>query len=135
MTQTRGFRTATRRYKRLFWPMIAIYVVATIAIALIVDKDTAPLWLNASCALAITLPLFGILYAMRRLTEETDEYTRMRQMKAMRDGGLITAGAMFLVGLLQMFNVVGAIDIFWFGSFFLLAYGLSYSTDCFGRTV
>lgn len=135
MAQTRGFRTAARRYKSLFWPMMAIYVAAVLAAKFLIDGDTAPVWLNAICAVAVTLPVLGTLYAIRRQSDETDEYTRMRQLMALRDGGLITAGAIFLVGFLQIFDVIGAVDVFWFGPLFFMAYGLSKMTDCFGRTV
>ena len=135
MAQSRGFRTAARRYKSLFWPMMAIYVAAILAAKFLIDEDTAPVWLNAVCAVAVTLPVLGTLYAIRRQSDETDEYTRMRQLMALRDGGLITAGAIFLVGFLQLFDVIGAVDVFWFGPLFFMAFGLSKMTDCFGRTV
>lgn len=135
MTQTRGFRTATRRYKALFWPMMAIYVAIIFGAKFLIDEDTAPVWLNAACAVAATLPIVGTLYAIRRQTDETDEYTRMRQLMALRDGGLITAAVAFLVGFLQIFEVIGPVDAFWFGPLFFLAFGLSKMTDCFGRTV
>ena len=135
MAQSRGFRTAARRYKSLFWPMMAIYVAAILAAKFLIDEDTAPVWLNAVCAIAVTLPVLGTLYAIRRQSDETDEYTRMRQLMALRDGGLITAGAIFVVGFLQIFDVIGAVDVFWFGPLFFMAYGLSKMTDCFGRTV
>ena len=135
MAQTRGFRTANRRYKILFWPMMAVYVAVILGAKFLVDEDTAPAWLNAACAIAATLPLLGALYAIRRQSEETDEYTRLKQLRAMRDGGIITAGVTFLVGFLQIFEVIGAVDVFWFGPLFFVAFGLSSLTNCFGRTV
>jgi hypothetical protein len=135
MTQTRGFRTANRRYKFLFWPMMAVYMAAIFGAKFLIDEDTAPVWLNVAGAAAATLPLFGVLYALRRHTEETDEYTRMKQLRAMRDGGLITAGIAFTVGFLQMFDVIGNVDAFWFGPLFFLAFGLSSLANFFGRTV
>ena len=134
MTQL-GFRTANRRYKYLFWPMMAVYVAIIFGAKFLIDEDTAPVWLNAASAIAVTLPLIGALYAIRRQTEETDEYTRMKLLKALRDGGLITAGIAFFVGFLQIFDVVGTIDVFWFGPLFFVAFGLSNLTNCFGRTV
>ena len=134
MTQL-GFRTAKRRYKFLFWPMMAVYVAIILGAKFLIDEDTAPAWLNAACAIAATVPLVGALYALRRQSEETDEYTRLKQIKAMRDGGLITAGIAFLVGFLQLFDVIGYVDVFWFGALFFFAFGLSNLTNCFGRTV
>ena len=135
MTQSRGFRTANRRYKYLFWPMMAVYVAVILGARFLVDEDTAPVWLNVACAMAATLPLFGVLYALRRQNEETDEYTRMKQLRAIRDGGFITAGIAFLVGFLQIFDVIGYVDVFWFGPLFFIAFGLSNVINCYGRTV
>ena len=135
MAQTRGFRTANRRYKYLFWPMMAVYVAIILGAKFLIDEDTAPAWLNAACAIAATLPLLGTLYAIRRQTDETDEYTRLKQLNALRDGGLITAGITFLIGFLQIFDVIGSVDAFWFGPLFFFAFGISKLTNCFGRTV
>jgi len=135
MAQTRGFRTANRRYKLLFWPMMAIYVAIILGAKFLIDEDTAPAWLNAACAVAATLPIIGTLYAIRRQTDETDEYSRLKQLNALRDGGLITAGITFLVGFLQIFDVIGPVDVFWFGPLFFFAFGIARLTDCFGRTV
>ena len=98
----RGFRTAERRYKFLFWPMMAVYVAVILGAKFFIDEDTAPVWLNLACAIAATLPLLIVLYAIRRQTDETDEYTRMRYLQALRDAGLITSGVTFLFGFLQM---------------------------------
>ena len=130
-----GFRTAKRRYNYLFWPLMAVYVLIILGATWLIDEDSAPLWLNVVCAIGVTAPLLGVLYAMRRHTDETDEYTRMRHLKAMRDGGLITAAALLLVGFLQIFEVVQTIEVFWFGPFFFIAYGLSNWAQCLGRTV
>ncbi len=135
MAQTRGFRTASRRYKILFWPMMAAYVTIILGAKFLIDEDTAPVWLNAACAIAATLPLGIVLYAIRRQTDETDEYTRLRYLKALRDAGLITAAITFLVGFLQIFDVLGSVDVFWFGPLFFFAFGISRLTNCFGTTV
>lgn len=135
MAQTRGFRTANRRYRYLFWPMIAAYAAIIIGARVLVDEASAPTWLNAACALATTLPLIGVLYALRRKSEETDEYTRMKLLRSMRDAGFISAGVAFLVGFLQIFGVIAYVDVFWFGPLFLLAIGLSRLTNRSGRTI
>lgn len=135
MTQPKGFRTATRRYQFLFWPMMIVYVAIILGASAFIDKDTAPLWLKTTGALAIALPLFGALFAVRRLTDETDEYSRLRHLRALRDGGMITAGILFLVGFLQVFDVTGEVPAVWFGVFYSAAYGLSACLQKFGRTV
>lgn len=131
-----GFRTANRRYNYLFWPLMIVYVAFIMGTTMLVDEDTAPLWLKVACAIGVTVPLIGVLYAMRRLTDETDEYTRLNHMKAMRDGGLIIAGAAFLIGFLQIFEAIGDFPVFWLGPAYFIAYGLSHLVRCnFGRTV
>jgi hypothetical protein len=71
--------------------MMGIYVAVVLGAKFFIDDESAPTWLNAACAIGVTLPIFGTLYAIRRQTDETDEYTRMRYLKALRDAGLITA--------------------------------------------
>lgn len=135
MAQTRGFRTANRRYRFLFWTMMGIYVAVVLGAKFFIDDESAPTWLNAACAIAATLPIFGTLFAIRRQTDETDEYTRMRYLNALRDAGLITCGVIFLFGFLQIFDVVGSFDVFWFGPLFFFAFGLARLPECLGRTV
>lgn len=135
MSETKGFRTANRRYLYVFWPSMAAYVAIIFATSYFIDKETAPLWLKVVGALAATLPILGALWAILRLVRETDEYTRLRQLTALAQGGAITAGIAFLIGFLQIFNVVGSIDIFWFGTLFFLSYGLSVCLQQFAKTV
>jgi multisubunit Na+/H+ antiporter MnhG subunit len=135
MSKTKGFRTANRRYLYVFWPSMAAYVAIIFATSYFIDKETAPLWLKVAGALAATLPILGALWAILRLVRETDEYTRLRQLTALAQGGAITAGIAFLIGFLQIFNVVGSIDIFWFGTLFFLSYGLSVCLQQFAKTV
>ena len=59
-----------------------------------------------------------------------------------RRGGLFPWGIFvvnvtgaFLVGFLQIFNVIGRVDIFWFGTLFFLSYGLSVCLQQFAKTV
>ncbi len=128
-----SFRAATRRYHYLFWPLMAAYVVILFACSSLIDKETAPLWLKLAGALATALPIAGTLYAIRRFSEETDEYNRMLQIRALRDGGLITAGIAFLVGFLQIFGAAPAIDAFWFGPLFFVGYGIGACAQVFAN--
>tara|TARA_R110001606_G_scaffold93501_3_gene207651 strand:+ start:1271 stop:1675 length:405 start_codon:yes stop_codon:yes gene_type:complete len=132
---TLGFRTANKRYKRLFWPMMALYVAIIFAAKWLVDEDTTPLWIRAGCAIATTAPLAAAIWAILRRARETDEYTRARQMRALAEGGAIVACGTFLVGFLQIFAVIGAVEVFWFGPAYLIAFGLSYHRHCMGPTV
>jgi len=135
MTKQLGFRTAARRYRLVFWPMTAAYMAVLFAGVFLVDKDASPLWLRAAFAVAVVLPLFGMLWAMLRHVGETDEYTRLRQLQALAEAGAITTGAVFLFGFLEIFNVIGDVPLFLFGPLFFLAFGLAHCRQRFGRTV
>lgn len=122
-----GFATAKRRYNRVFWPLMGAYLIVVLGGSLlIVQYDDAPGWLPVMVAVLAALTLFGVLVAALRYFEETDEYTRLRQLTAFARGAVITVSAIFLVGFLQMFDVVGAVDVFWFGPLFLFSWGLAY---------
>lgn len=47
MTKTLGFNTANKRYQRVFWPMMAVYVVIILTALFFIDKETAPVWMKA----------------------------------------------------------------------------------------
>lgn len=135
MTQPKGFRTANRRYMLVFWPFTAAYLIALFTGVALVDEETSPLWLRAGFALAVALPVIGMLWALLRHVKETDEYTRLRQLKALAEAGAITTGAVFLFGLLEIFNVIGDAPLFLFGALFFLAFGLAHCRQRLGRTV
>ncbi len=135
MTKQLGFRTAARRYRYVFWPMTGAYLAALFAGVALVDEDTSPLWLRASFAVAVVLPLFGMLWAMLRHVGETDEYTRLRQLQSLAEAGAITTGAIFLFGFLEIFNVVVDVPLFLFGPLFFLAFGVAHCRQRLGRTV
>lgn len=121
-----GFKAASRRYHRLYWPLMAIYVAACFAGAAYVDEGTTPVWIAASVAIATAAPLLLVLWLMLRYFDETDEYTRLRQLKAFAEGAAITIGAVLVIGFLQMFEVVQDVAVFWFGPMFFVAYGLAF---------
>lgn len=135
MAQPKGFRTAARRYMLVFWPFTAAYLIALFTGVWLVDQDTSPLWLRTGFAVTIVLPLFGMLWALLRHVGETDEYTRLRELKALAEAGAITTGAVFLFGFLEIFNVVGDVPLFLFGPLFFLAFGLAHCRQRLGRTV
>jgi len=125
MTQ-QTFKSAKRRYKRAFWPLMAVYVVIILAGSYgLKQMDPEPVWLQASLAVASATPVIATLLVMLRYVIETDEYTRLLQLKAFAWGAVITVSLIFLVGFLQMFHVVELVEVFWFGPVFFIAYGLS----------
>lgn len=120
------FKSAKRRYHRLFWPLMAIYVVIILGGSYGINQlDPEPKWLQVTLALASAAPVIATIYVMLRYANETDEYTRLIQYKSFAWGGAITTSIVFLVGFLQLFHVIGAVEVFWFGPLFFLAYGLS----------
>lgn len=135
MSEQKGFRTANRRYHYAFWPLMGVYVVGIFVASFYIDEDTAPLWLKITGALAVALPVIGVLWAILRQVRETDEYTRLRQLTALAQGGAITAGIAFIAGFLQIFGALPEFSAFWFGPLFFLAYGLSACVLHVGKTV
>jgi len=135
MTQQKGFRTAHRRYKKVFWPLIGLYLITLLTGVFIVDVETSPVGLRASFAVGVALTICGMLWEMLRRVKETDEYTRLRQLQALAEAGAITTGAVFLFGFLEIFNVIDDVPLFLFGPLFFLAFGFAYCRTRFGRTV
>ena len=136
MAQQLGFNTAKNRYQRLYWPAVAAYVAICLGGAIIVDKDTSPIWLTGTFSVLTAAPLVFIMWLMLRHSDETDEYTRMRQLQAFAKGGAITMSAIWVVGSFQLWDVIPGLNVFWFGPFFFLAYGLTYCWDSMtGKTV
>lgn len=125
MTQ-QTFKSAKRRYHRVFWPLMAIYTITVLAGSFTLSQmDPEPVWLQASLAVACALPVIATLLVMLRYAMETDEYTRLIQLKGFAWGAVITVSVIFLIGFLQLFHVIESFEIFWFGPFFFISYGLS----------
>lgn len=121
-----SFKSAKRRYHRVFWPLMAIYTIIVLAGSYTLNQmDPEPQWLQASLAVACALPVIATLFVMMRYALETDEYSRMIQLKGFAWGAVVTVSAVFLIGFLQLFHVVDVFEIFWFGPFFFIAYGIS----------
>ena len=125
MTQ-QTFKSAKRRYHRVFWPLMVVYTLIVIGGSFGLKQfETEPIWLQATLAVACAAPVIGTLLVMMRYAEETDEYSRLVQLKGFAWGGIITVSAIFLIGFLQLFDILGLVEVFWFGPFFFVAYGLS----------
>ena len=120
------FKSASRRYWRAFVPIMIVYLIATLAGSFYLKTfEEEPLWLQATVALACTLPMLLFLFIQIRYFLETDEYNQIIQLKGFAIGAAITMGAIFLIGFLQMFHVLGHVEVFWFGPAFFVAYGIS----------
>ena len=120
------FKQAKRRYHLVYWPTIAVYCAACIGGALLLKAmDTPPEWMAPAIAVFTIAPMFVVLWLIWRYVRETDEYTRMQQLQALAIGGLVCAGATGLIGILQIFEVIGDFPIFLFLPLFFLSYGLA----------
>lgn len=120
------FKSASKRYWRAFVPIMAVYLIATLAGSFYLKTfDVEPTWLQATVAVACTLPMLLFLFIQIRYFLETDEYNRMIQLKGFAIGSALTVGAIFLIGFLQMFHVIDRVEVFWFGPAFFIAYGIS----------
>ena len=120
-----GYLTAERRYKQIAGPLMAIYVVLCLggtAIWAFFDVDVK--LASVGLAIAICVPIIVLLWAKLRQFEETDEYTRITRMRAFARAAVITVSAIFVVGFLELFEVVSDVPLFLFGPLFFLAYGL-----------
>lgn len=105
---------------------MAIYVAIILGGSFYLNTlDTVPIWMNATLAIASALPVIAVLFIMLRYVSETDEYTRLTQLKAMAYGATIVFSAIFIVGFLQMFDVIETFQVFWFGPAYFFAYGVS----------
>ena len=137
MSQRYGFQEARRRYNRIVGPLLAVYVILCLGgSALWAFFDVEVKLASMALALAICLPILFVLVAKLRYFEETDEYTRLRQLRAFSRAGAVTVGAIFVVGFLQLFDVIPDIQVFLFGPLFFLVYGLiSCSDRWFGKTI
>jgi len=120
-----GYLSAERRYNKIARPLIALYALLCIggtAIWAFYDVDVR--LASAGLAIVICLPIIALLAAKLRQFEETDEYTRLARLRAFARAAVIIVSSVFLVGFLEMFEVVGDVPLFLFGPLFFLAYGL-----------
>lgn len=120
------YKSASKRYWRAFVPLMIIYLAVTLAGSFYLNTfEIEPTWLQATVAIACTLPMILFLGIQIRYFLETDEYNRLIQLKGFAIGAAVTVSGIFLLGFLQMFHVIGYVEVFWFGPFFFVAYGIS----------
>ena len=126
-----GFQFAERRYKRVAYPLIAVYALLCLGgTALWAFFDVDVKLASAGLAIVICIPVIALLVAKLRQFEETDEYTRLRRLRAFARAAVVTLSAVFIVGFLELFDVIDDVPLVLFGSLFFLAYGI---TACLQR--
>ncbi len=120
------FKSANRRYFRGFVPLMVSYLIIILAGSFYLKSlDIEPLWLQSLIAVGASLPVILFALLELRFINETDEYTRSIRLKAMSYSWAILCSTVFIVGFLQMFDVISNVEVFWFGPAFFVAYGLS----------
>ena len=124
------YREANRRYRRAYWPVVLLYAAAAIGGALLV-KQSPPMWAVATIAIVTALPIMGLFWLMRRLLNETDEYTRKLHTDALLTGGGITFSLTVVWSFLVLYGVVQEDRYFPSTMFitpaFLVLYGASFA--------
>lgn len=121
------YKSATRRYHSVFWPLMGLYMaVVTSGSFYLGFSGNESLWLKSALGVGMGLPMVGVLMVMVRFFEEADEYTRLVHFRAFAYGTVATLGVLAIFGALQMFEAIGSIEVFWFIPGFFLSYGLIY---------
>jgi hypothetical protein len=132
------FKEANRRYRRVFFPVMAFYVVFCFAGPMLLDAvESPPVWARALVAVVTSLPIAGVFWLMARHLRETDEYTRKIQVDALLAGGGVTLSAAVIWGFLELFDVVPQPEAFpammMVGPTFFAAFGLAHAWQAFRR--
>ncbi|MBY9065893.1 hypothetical protein K1X12_03235 [Hyphomonas sp. WL0036] len=135
MIRPKGFRAANKRYLMIFVPMMALYCAALIFAMTFIDMKTASAAARTGAALGVSLPLAAILWSIMRLVRETDEYTRLRQLQALSEAGVMLTALVFVLGFMERFNVIPDIPLFLFGPAFFFLYGFAHVRQILGKTV
>lgn len=95
---------AGRRYMARFIPSIVGYVAAISAAVYLIDRDMVSGWQLYAAAVAPALFILGVIWAMGMyLVEETDEYIRMRLIRAMMVATGVTLAIASVWGFLEAF--------------------------------
>jgi len=127
------FRGANRRYRRLFFPVMAFYVVFCFAgpLIMVAYGGEPPVWLMVIVAIISGAPIAVVFWLMGRYLRETDEFTRKIQIDALLPGAGITLSLAVIWGFLELYQVVPRFKIFtpmmMVGPSFFFFYGITFS--------
>ena len=96
--------TAQRRYRRRFFPMMALYVAAVFGASWLFRYHPPQGAVRYLLAAAPALPIIGVLVILGLyLIEETDEFVRMKQVSAMLAGLGVTLAICTTWGFLESY--------------------------------
>ncbi len=118
--------TATTRYNRRMLVASMLYVVTLMGAIWLSQAVKFPAPLFVAIAIAPSLPVIGMIWAMARLlVEEDDEYLRSRHVhhSLVATGIVLTLGTVW--GFLEQFNVVVHIPAYWVFPAWAMGLGIS----------
>lgn len=127
------FKGANRRYRRLFFPVMAFYVVFCFVgpLVMVVYRGEPPVWLMAIVSIISGAPIAVVFWLIGRYLRETDEFTRKIQIDALLPGAGITLSLAVIWGFLELYQVVPRFKIFtpmmMVGPAFFFFYGVTFT--------
>lgn len=125
------FKQANKRYRRLFLPVMILYVALCFAGPGIMAAFNfePPAWVMAPVAILSGAPIAAVFWLLGRFVKETDEYTRAVQTQALLTGGGITFSLAVIWSFLELYQVVPRSKFFpsmmMVGPAFFFCYGIS----------
>lgn len=121
-----GYKQAKRRYLRIFWPLMAFYMLAcVVGMFLLKRMDDPSEFVRTTFAIVMVAPVVLVLWAIWRQTQETDEYVRKKQLEALALSGMVSAGLAGVIGFLQFLDVVPEFGSFYALPCFFIIFGLA----------
>lgn len=125
MTQM-TYKKANRRYLSVFFPMMSIYCFLCFVGAFLIGRlEPTPGWLKHAISIFTIAPILIVFWVIWRYVQETDEYTRLRQLEALAIGGMVTASAAGIIGFMQIYEAIPGFPVFMLLPVFFLSYGLA----------
>lgn len=102
-----SYKQAQRRYIRIFWPVMAVYIVTCFAgPTLIGFVEPQPMWFKPVIAILTATPVAIVFWLLLRNVRETDEYVRSQMVSAILPAAAITLALTTLWGFMEMYGVV-----------------------------
>jgi hypothetical protein len=129
------YKGANRRYRRMFIPVMAFYVVFSFAgpAVMLAYRGYPPTWLMAVVSVISAAPIAVVFWLMGRYLRETDEFTRKIQIDALLPGAGITLSLAVIWGFLELYQVVPRAKIFspmmMVGPAFFFFYGITFAVQ------
>lgn len=121
------YRESVRRFRAYIAPLTVAYVAMVVTGPFVVAMfEPKPPLLLATVAALSAVPLLATLWIMLRHFDKTDEYVRLRQLKAFAEGSALTLSVIIVLGFLQLYQVLPPVNVLMFGLVFFGFYGICY---------